>query len=216
MVEADGTEIVFGKARGDCLPTSRPVCGAERLDPAPPVALRQNGVRAFQTLRQCPDQRFGNERHVPRDTYHGCRRFDHCGVDAAERAEAGTNIGHSAEVGAPLGGIRRIGHQERWFSQRGVESPGEAIEYSFAADQFQTLGLTTEPGRPPAGEDGSSNAAPLQYRLPIRRSSTTSNPTVKLKRCLNSSWCGGMAPTCGEAPVTCCTPTILSRASHRS
>ena len=47
VVEADGSEVVFGKARGDCLPTSQTVCGAERLHPAPPVALRQDGVRAF-------------------------------------------------------------------------------------------------------------------------------------------------------------------------
>ena len=162
MVEADGAEIVFGKARGDCLPTSRPVCGAERLDPAPPVALRQNGVRAFQTLRQCPDQRFGNERHVPRDAYHGCRRLDHCRVYAAKRAEAGTNVAHSAEVGSPLGGIRRIGHQERRLSQCGLESTGEAIEYSLASDQLQTLGLAAEPGRTSPGENGPRNAVLIQ------------------------------------------------------
>ena len=56
VVEADGAEIAFAKARRDGLPTGRPVCGAERLDPSPPVALRQDGVRALQTLRQCPDE----------------------------------------------------------------------------------------------------------------------------------------------------------------
>ncbi len=161
-VEADGAEIIFGKARGDCLPTGRPVSGAEWLDPAPPVALRQDGVRAFQTLRQCPDQRFGHERHVPRDTYHGRRRVDHCRVDAAQRAEAGTNVGHSAEVGSPLGGIRRIGHQERRLSQRGLESPREAIEYSLPSDQLQTLGLAAEPGRTSPGENGARNAVLTQ------------------------------------------------------
>jgi hypothetical protein len=231
VVEADGAEIVFGQARGDCFPTGRPVCGAEGLDPAPPAALRQDGVRAFQTLRQCPDQRFGNKRHIPRDTYHRCRRFDHCRVDAAQGAEAGTNVGHRAEVGSPPGGIRRIGHQERWLSQRGLESPCEAIEYSFASDQLQTLRLAAEPGRPPAGEDGPANpnslgcaaaplprcpAAPLQYRLPFRRSSTTSNPIVMLKRCLYVNLWGGTRFDSGVVPVTRCTPTMLSRISQRS
>ena len=162
VVEADGPEIVFGKARVDCLPTGRPVRGAERLDPTPPVALRQDGVRAFQTLRQCPDQRFGNERHVPRDAYHGCRRFDHCRVDAPQRAEAGTNVAHRAEVGSPLGCIRRIGHQEGRLSQCGLESAGEAIEYSLASDQLQTLGLAAEPGRTSPGENGARNAVLTQ------------------------------------------------------
>ena len=162
MVEADGAEIVFGKARGDGLPTGRPVCGAERLDPAPPIALRQDGVSPLQTLRQCPDQRFGHERHVPGDTDHGCRRFDHCRVDAAQGAEPGTNVGHSAEVGSPLGGIRRIGDQERWLSQCGLESPGEAIEYSFTSDQLQTFRLAAESGCPPTGEDSAGNAVLTQ------------------------------------------------------
>ena len=162
VVEADGPEIVFGKARVDCLPTGRPVRGAERLDPAPPIALRQDGVSPLQTLRQCPDQRFGHERHVPRDTNHGCRRFGHCRVDAAQGAEPGTNVGHSAEVGSPLGGIRRIGDQERWLSQCGLESPGEAIEYSFTSDQLQTFRLAAESGCPPTGEDSAGNAVLTQ------------------------------------------------------
>ena len=195
-----------GKAGGDRF-ADRP--DRMRHTAARPRAARRSGAvrhRAFQTLGQCADERFGNERHVPGDAYDRCRRLDHCGVDPAERTEAGTNVAHGAKVGSPLRGLGRIGYQERRLSQARLSLPAPDGRGSAPRRRPPAPSASPRTGLPlrPRGwlrglvPECPSPRFPRclrcpahQYRLPLRRSRTTSNPIVMLKRCLYvNSWGG--------------------------
>ena len=103
-----------------------------------------------------------DERHVPGDAHDRSWRRHHGGVDAAERAEARTQVADGAEIGPPFGGIRCIGNEERGLAQCLFHGAHQPIENALPAHQLQSFGLSTEPRGAAARQNCSPNPAELR------------------------------------------------------
>ncbi len=157
VVEADGAEVTRCQARGDGFFAARTVGGAQGLYSSAPPAFRQHCVVLLESSRERADQRYRDEWHVPGNANNRSRRFDHSGVDAAERAQAGFGIGYDSKIGTPGRRVRSIGNEERRLAQCGRHDANEPVQDSFTAHTFQTLRLPAKPCGTAAGQNSAPN-----------------------------------------------------------
>ena len=195
------------------------VGGAERFEPAAAIACGDAHVGVLEPGREHPDQRGGTKgmSHATQTT--GAGATDIAVSMPPREPEAWPYVGGADQLRAPRPGGGVVGHEERSGAERVSEGMHETVEDAFAPDRLQPLGASAESGGLATGQDGPANAAvpaAADQRRPRRRSSTTSNPRLKLMRCLMRVAVGGGKPSSAVAPVTARTVAMLSRTSQRS
>src|SRR5205807_9366874 len=94
-VEADRLEVARLQLRLDGRPAGRTIDRAQRLQPATAVTLREKGIERGRAGDERCEQAGADERHVPGDAQHRSRAGSDGGVDPAEAAVPGPEIGNS-------------------------------------------------------------------------------------------------------------------------
>src|SRR5262245_17666387 len=141
------------------------------------AAFRQIRVPGAGFPDQQLEQGTLEKRHVPSDDEHRAQPGGDGGMDAAETAQAGAEIGNAAEVGPPSRRVTRVGDEQRRRPEGGGDYVDDPVEHAAAADLEQTFGSAVEPGGGAARQDGpahvSSGArASARARRPARIAAT--------------------------------------------
>ena len=157
-MEAEGAEIPAVETGDDGSEARGAIGGAQRLEPAWAAAFGKACVRGLETVGQGADEGGGDEGHVPRHADDRCGGFGDGGMEPAERAAAGPEVGSHAKVGGPAWGVGTVRDEEGWLAQRRGHGGDQPVENALAAHGFQALGPPAEAGRPAAGQDRAANA----------------------------------------------------------
>jgi hypothetical protein len=158
-MEAEGAEVAGVEVGFDRLAAGGPVRRTEGLDARRATAPGNHRVVIAQPVGEPPDERRRHERHVPGDADHRSRRLYHRGMDPAQGADAGPQVGDNAEIGPPAGRLGGIRDEQRRAPERVLHGRREPVENPLAAHALEPLRFPAEPGRPASREDGAPDCA---------------------------------------------------------